>query len=456
VDVISPVSPLNVGVKNAAPEAENLDTGKITMLDDSGEKKTAKLITKRKIRIAYLSGPCDGPTVYQEWRERQPPNYFGTDFMKQFLQVAEDLDAEVYVITSRSGEYDEQRCGRFIFDNHPNPAGLKGVLYHLAFLPWFARVVSKIVRFKPDVLIATENAPYWFLLVPLRWFNIPIIPSFHPMPWPQYAPRKLSSRILWQLNRFVILKHLKVLLVISNAIAQELRSLLGRDLLRIEVLRHFPTYPPSQFAAIPAPDITSQPPFRVFFIGRTETNKGIYDVVEIARRLEEKKKAQFRFDICGAGGELDNLRKRIAELNLENVVFCHGYCGMQKVGTLLGLSHVVIVPSRSDFDAGYEMVCAEAILANRPLIASAVCPALEDLKGAFIEVQPDNVDQYCQALLRLSDEPEFYFHKQAACAALHGPFYNSENSWATKIKEALSKYIPVYSAESENVRSTRQ
>ena len=130
--------------------------------------------------------------------------------------------------------------------------------------------------------------------------------------------------------------------------------------------------------------------------------------MEIARRLEEKRKGQFRFDICGTGGELDNLRKRIADLNLQNVVLCHGYCSAQKVATLLGLSHAVIVPSRSDFDAGYEMVCAEAILANRPLIASAVCPALEDLREASIEVQPDNVDQYCQAILRLSEEPEFY------------------------------------------------
>ena len=210
-----------------------------------------KLINKRKIRIAYLSGPCDGPAVYREWCERQKQDYFGTDFMKQFLQLAEDLDAESYIITSHSGEYNEQRCGRFIFDNHPNPVGLKGALYHLAFLPWFARIVPKIVRFKPDVLIATENAPYWFLLAPLRWFGIPIIPSFHPVPWPQYAPRKLSSRILWQLNRLLILKHLKAIVVISNAITRELSSLLGPDLARIEVLRHFPSYPRSQFESIP-------------------------------------------------------------------------------------------------------------------------------------------------------------------------------------------------------------
>jgi glycogen synthase len=440
---------------NGATNMEQRDERKIAKASHFDKRDVGKLVNKRKIKIAYLSGPCDAPKVYREWREREQQNYFGTDFMKQFLQLAEDLDAESYIITSHSGERSKRQCGRYIFDNHPNPVGLKGAMYHLAFLPWFARVVAKIVRFKPDVLIATENSPYWFLLFPLRWFNIPIIPSFHPMPWPQYAPRKLSSRILWQLNRLLILKHLKVILVISDAITQELRSLLGSDLLRIEVLRHLPSYPPSQFASIAVPDITSQPPFRVFFIGRIETNKGIYDIVEIARRLEEGKKGHFRFDICGAGGELDNLRTRIADFNLQNVVLCHGYCSAQKVADLLGSSHVVIVPSRSDFDAGYEMVCAEAILANRPLIASAVCPALEDLQGACIEVQPDNVDRYCQAILRLSDEPEVYRHTQAACPALHEPFYNPENSWATKIKEALSRHniCPAPSSESRVVPS---
>jgi glycogen(starch) synthase len=417
-----------------------------------------KLINKRKIRIAYLSGPCDGPAVYHEWSERQQQNYFGTDFMKQFLQLSDDLDAESYIITSHPNGCSERRYGRFIFDNHPKPVGLKGVLYHLAFLPWFARVVPKIVRFKPDVLIATENAPYWFFLAPLRWFGIPIIPSFHPIPWPQYAPRKLSSRILWQLNRLLILKNLKTMVVISNAITQELGSLLGRDLRHIEILRHLPSYPRSQFESIPLPNIRLQPPFRIFFIGRVETNKGIYDLVEIARLLDQTRKGQFRFDICGTGGELENLRKRIIELGLQNVVSCHGFCDAQKVAMLLGLSHTVIVPSRSDFDAGYEMVCAEAILANRPLIASAVCPALEDLRDASIEVQPDNVDQYCQAIIRLSEDPEFYSQKLTACSSLHEPFYRSENSWATKIKEAVSRHVilPAASVGNEKVHESGQ
>ena len=63
-------------------------------------------------------------------------------------------------------------------------------------------------------------------------------------------------------------------------------------------------------------------------------------------------------------------------------------------------SHAVIVPTTSRFEEGFNMVCAEAILAGRPVITSAVCPALAYIREAAIEVQPDNIDQYYQAILQ--------------------------------------------------------
>lgn len=249
------------------------------------------------------------------------------------------------------------------------------------------------------------------------------------------------------------MKHLKAIVVTSNDITRQLRDLLGRDMSHIHVARHFPSYPASQFASIPSSDLSMRPPFRVFFIGRIETNKGIHDIVEIARRLERERKGMFHFDICGEGGELNNLRKRIDELNLQDVVSCHGYCSAEKVAYLLGLSHAFIVPTRSDYEAGFEMVCAEAILSNRPLITSAVCPALEDLREASIEVQPDDIDQYYQAILRLNDDTELYSRKRAACAALQAPFYDLKQSWYTKMKEVLTEYF-AFSREREPTRGT--
>ena len=382
---------------------------------------------RNRIRIAYLSGPCDAPAVYAEWSENRQQDYFGSNYMKQFLQLCEELDAESYVITTLPGQYQECQRGRFIFDNHPPPSGLRGIMYHLAFLPWFARVVPKILRFKPDALIVTENQSYWFLLFFVNWFGIAVIPSFHCVLWRKFGPRKWSSRILWQLNRYFVMRHVKTVVVTSNDITRQVIELLGAGgSRRINFLRHLPTYSKSQFISIPSTSSVPPPPFRLFFAGRIEESKGIYDLIEIARRLNSDRKNEFHVDICGDGSELQHVRKRITDLGLEGVVSCHGHCSAAKFVPLLAASHAWIVPTKSDFPAGFEMVCAEAILANRPLITSAVCPGLEDVRAAAVEVAPDDVDQYYQGVLKLKRRSEALFTAAASVRRSSSAILQSE------------------------------
>ena len=304
---------------------------------------------------------------------------------------------------------------------------------------WFARLAPKLIRFKPDVLVATANQNHWFMLFYLRWLGVPIVPSFHTVLWPKFAPVRRSWRVLWELNRFFILRQVKAALVASKDIARQLQTLVGNA--QIDIFEHLPTYPVSQFTSISPPNSVPRLPFRVFFAGRVETNKGVYDVLEIARRLNVDRPGQFQFDICGVGTELDNLRSEIVAANLQNVVRCHGHLDSQSLAAVLGASHAVIVPTTSAFEEGFNMVCAEAILAGRPVITSAVCPALAYVRAAAVEVQPNNVDQYRDAILRLSDDDKFYDMKQQECRPLQAQFYDRNNSWAEKLKAVLMTRI---------------
>ncbi len=169
-----------------------------------------------KLRIAYLSGPSEAASVFREWSENRAQNYFGTNYMKQFFQVCRELDADAYVITTVSGKYSVWHNGGLTIENRPLPSHLSGLMYHLAMVGWFARLAPTLIRFKPDVLIATANQNYWFLLFYLRWFGIPIIPSFHCVLWPKFAPVRRSWRVLLELNRLFILRHVKAALVASQ------------------------------------------------------------------------------------------------------------------------------------------------------------------------------------------------------------------------------------------------
>jgi glycogen synthase len=87
------------------------------------------------------------------------------------------------------------------------------------------------------------------------------------------------------------------------------------------------------------------------------------------------------------------------------------------------------------------MVCAEAILCGRPVITSAVCPALVYIKDAALEVPPNDIDGYRQAITTLSASRDLYEQKRAACERLQGQFYETDNSWAAKLRKVLKNYV---------------
>jgi glycogen synthase len=388
------------------------------------------------MRIAYLSGPCDAPAVYAEWCGRAAQNYFGANYMKQFFQLCEDLDACAHVITTLPGRCETISRGRFVFANHPNPSGT-GLAYHLGFLSWMLRIAPGLITFRPEVMILTANCSHWFLFAWLRLFGVKIIPAFDVVLWPKYAPQKTVYRVLWRLNRWLILPAMSTMIVASDDVRRQVAEFLGVRADKVRFLLQLPIYQPSQFAALPP--ARSANPFRIIFAGRIEIAKGIFDLLSIAKQLETQQPGRFKFDVCGDGNEADNLRKAITDANLDDVVSYHGYCNVEKFTLILGSVSAWLVPSRSEFAAGFEMVCAEAILAGRPLICSPVCPALEYIEDAAIRVEPDDIAGYSEAIKRLADDGELYQSKLRAAGRLAARFYDHDNSFIIKMKIALSQ-----------------
>jgi glycosyltransferase involved in cell wall biosynthesis len=316
-------------------------------------------------------------------------------------------------------------------------------------------VLRRLIAFRPNVLLLTGNQNFWWLLSPLRAFGAKIFVSYHAVVWPKLLRAPPSLRLLSRLNAALILRNAESILVTSNDIRRQLQQLLGDDANRPEILHHLPSYSPQQFAGIAEPGSPSDRPFRIMFLGRMVRNKGIYDIVSIARRLESESPGQYQFDLCGSGAELDSLKQQIRDLRLEHVVRCHGFCSQDEARPLLSASHICIVPTRSDCEAGFEMTCAEAILAGRPLVTSKVSPALEYLSEATVEAAPDDANDYVRAIVELSNDPDLYERKRRACSELQGQFFDSANSWYSVMKLALERNVlsPATALESPAARS---
>jgi len=184
-----------------------------------------------------------------------------------------------------------------------------------------------------------------------------------------------------------------------------------------------------------------QPIFRVLYAGRIEVNKGALDLLAISRRFSVEGYHTIHFDVCGEGAALKALQRGACRSGLEHSFVCHGHCDKQKMRQLLEQCHVVIVPTQTSFNEGFNKVVIEGVLSGRPVITSAVCPSLALVRSAAIEVPPNDTQAYGDAILTLYHNPDIYQQKQQACLSLQEMFYNSAYGWGASLTTILKHYL---------------
>ncbi|MBW4618446.1 MAG: glycosyltransferase family 4 protein [Cyanosarcina radialis HA8281-LM2] len=388
----------------------------------------------KRLKILYAAGPGNIIGTYNYWiKNEDDPSQVAITYSGQFYEVCRELEARAYAISSDKEKkvVDDER---FRIEHRPFPS-LKNspIFYHLGLLWYGLRLMVSAVRFQVDVVVVADGTTHWFILPLLSWFGIQIIPSLHCVPWSKYVPTKKTQRLFLRLSRHLFVSS-PAILVVSDEIADRV-SQITNNRHRL-ILKTVPVYRRSQFVGIEAPDLSSYP-FRVLFVGRIEADKGVFDLLEIAKRFASEGRKDFRFDLCGDGSALESLRLAAKAAEVEHFFVCHGHCERPEMRQMYGQSHLVVVPTKTSFVEGFNKVVVEGILAGRPVVTSAVCPALSEVRPAVLEVPPDDIAAYGDALTKLREDREFYREKQQNCLALQEKFYDFSQSWGTQLKSVL-------------------
>ncbi|MDJ0772340.1 MAG: glycosyltransferase family 4 protein [Mastigocoleus sp. MO_167.B18] len=389
----------------------------------------------KQLRILYASGPEDVIEAYNFWIQNQDvPSQVSVPYCRQFYEVCRALDARAYVIApTRKSEYLHKE--QFIVESCPVPIkNASGIVYHLQQLWCALRLLVRAIRFRANVAVISSGNTHWFLLPIFSWLGINVVPSLHCVLWRKYAAKSLSDKLSLQLGSYFFRKKCRGILTVSHDIAKQVDELTRGE--HPPIFEFFPTFRQADFVNIPEPPKNGKT-FRVLFAGRVEENKGVFDLLEIAKRFSEQGIKEIVFDICGTGSALDPLRLAASEAKVEENFICHGYCKKSQMREMFGRSHVVIVPTRTDFVEGFNRVVGESILAHRPVVTSAVCPALCYVQDAVMEVPPNDIQAYGDALLELYQNPELYETKRQACFRVKEQFYDVEKSWGTALKSIL-------------------
>jgi glycosyltransferase involved in cell wall biosynthesis len=390
----------------------------------------------RSLRILYAAGPGNVIGTYGHWKEgRDDPSQVSVTYSGQFYDVCRDLGAYSLVIAS-SHTPGHLRDGRFTIKHRPVPfESGPGHLYHLGQVLAAGRLILSALLFRADAAVVTNGSGHWFPLSLLPLLGIKVIPSLHCVLWPKNRPPRGVNRVVQRLDAPFFARAAFAIMSASRDIAHQVAAMTSGT--HRPVKEFLPTYRPGTFAGsgeVPR----ARRPFRVFFAGRVERDKGVFDLLDIARRFTAAGRTDIEFDLCGDGVALPELRRQVAESGLGERFRCHGHCSRAVMQEMYARAHVVIVPTTTDFIEGFNQVVAEGVLGGRPVITSDVCPALDYVRDAVVEVAADDVQGYAEAILKLCDDEGFYQAKCRGCTAVQPQFYDTQRGWAAVLKGILA------------------
>jgi glycogen(starch) synthase len=388
-------------------------------------RKRVEARSSSPLYYAAVAGDVAG--TYRRWRNgKRDERQVAATYSGQFFDLCQ--------ISSRPGaasfpsEQEEIICdSSFVVRSRAPMRMVGGVHYYLGQFKRAWWISRDVIRTKAVDVIVMDGVTFFFLLAPLVWCGRRVYLSIHTVLWREGTRANFLHGVIRSLNGWFFRNACAGCLVASPAIAQQVRKLAGPGL---GVATFYPLYEKADFENFALPDHGARP-FRILFAGRVEVNKGVLDLVMVMRDLVRDGR-DVHLDVCGDGGAMQQLRAAIVEFGLRDSVAIHGHINRPNMLELLQAAQIVVIPTRSDFPEGLNQVVIEAVLAHRPVVTSAICPALSLVAPAAVEATADSYESYRTSIERLMDDPKLFSDCVKSTGSLRDRFFDPNQAWVAK------------------------
>jgi glycogen synthase len=328
-------------------------------------------------------------------------------------------------------------------EQHAKPfAGAGGLRFHLGAVLYAWQLAWRARRFGADVALIDSGTSHYFALVFFRLFGVGVAVNLHNVLWPQgFKPTGRVARWLNALNGWFFRGHVFAAAGCSPECGRQVVELAGRAIPFFEWRGQF------RREGFPSGSADwAKRPFRVLYSGRVERNKGALDIPVIAAELERRHPGLVRWDVCGDGNALSPLRSAVLHSGLSHAITVHGRLDRSELLSVYGACHALIVPTRGDFGEGLPLVCAEAVICQRPIVTSRLSNALPVLGRAIAEARPEDAQSFVDAIELLALDRTEYERRRSACEHLAAQFFDPAQSYPAAIDRLLSAWDPSWRA----------
>jgi glycogen synthase len=388
---------------------------------------------RERFDVIYCECWGDIADVFDKWLTRRGNSTSPTvTYSSQFFDFVSRLGARTYALSGCQRPAQVRAHGIAVTHHRRRISRLPLIGYHLEQLRYALLLFGLALRYRPRVMFVDSGVTYWIFLIPLRLLGIRIIAVLHNSLWPNgFPPMTIIGRLRIGVDRIFFRHFASAVFCVSPVIRRQVLQLLGGRALPI--IEFGASFDAQHYHGNYAAPSHSQRPFQVFFAGRIERNKGVFDLLEAAQQLESADPGRYVYDICGGGGDADELAQRVGALGLSAVFRLHGRLDRDALIRKYLDAHVVVVPTRSDFCEGYAQVVAEAVLLGRPVITNSIVPAMESLVDAVVEARPDDVTSLAASIKMLADDNDLFSNKRAACLNLREKILDRRHSFLNRL-----------------------
>lgn len=388
------------------------------------------------LRLLFAIGPGNVVHSYRCWKSGTAvPSETVVTYSSYFFDFCRQNGHSGYAISS-FGEAEIFDDGEIIVENRPKRLTGTGIRYHISQVLYGVSLVRTAITWGADAVIVDTGTTHWAVLGILRLARIKVVGCLHNTIWPAgHRPTGIFKQFILASDGWFWRHIADAVLSLSPECERQIREL-ASPFSGIAV-QYRGQFNRKDFASIPAPP-SLRSPFRIMFAGRLDRTKGIFDIVEMARALEDSLPGAVHFDICGSGPARKELDDVVHRMGLGHVIQAHGRLNRSELIRVYSSCHAVIVPTRSDFTEGFAQVCAEAILCGRPVITSPVVPAVDVLAKAMVVARTDDVRSYVDGIRRLLEDTAYYQQLCDACPALQEEIYDPRTSLGAALEAVFS------------------